>query len=102
MVLKIPLFYSKEGITLENSIYVVVFESTHYAIAAEKLFKELKLPVEIIPTPREITASCGLSIKFNEGLLESVQKALDSGNILIKGVYQMMRINNQRVVSQIV
>ncbi len=87
---------------MDNSFYVVVFESTHYAIAAEKLFKELKLSVEIIPTPREITASCGLSIKFNEGLMEAVKRALQDGNIRIKGIFQMMRINNQRIVNQIV
>ncbi len=87
---------------MNNSIYVVVFESTHYAIAAEKLFKELKLPVEIIPTPREITSSCGLSIKFNEGLMEEIKGILKDGNILIKGIYQMIRIDNQRIVNQIV
>lgn len=86
---------------MENVFYVVVFESTHYAIAAEKLFKELDYAVEIIPTPREITSSCGLSIRFNEALLDSVKKALTEGNILIKGIYKLMRINNQRVVSQI-
>lgn len=87
---------------LDNTIYVVVFESTHYAIAAEKLFKDLKYLVEIIPTPREITASCGLSIKFSEEMLDKVKETLNEANILIKGIYQMIRINNQRIVNQIV
>jgi hypothetical protein len=80
---------------------VVVFESTHYAIAAEKLLKELKYSVEIIPTPREINSSCGLSIRFNEQLPDSVKDTLTGANILIRGIYRLTRSSNQRVVDQI-
>jgi len=33
-----------------QQFYVVVFESTHYAIAAEKLFKEHGYKFDVIPT----------------------------------------------------
>ena len=46
-----------------ESFCVVVFESTHDAIKTEKAIK-ISHKVELIPTPREITASCGLSVKF--------------------------------------
>ncbi len=42
---------------------VIVFESTHDAIKTEKAIKKA-IDIELIPTPREITASCGLSVKF--------------------------------------
>lgn len=48
---------------LEKEFYVIVFDSTHYAIQTEKRLKG-RFQIETIPTPREITASCGLSIKF--------------------------------------
>ena len=44
--------------------YVIVFESAHYAIMAEKKLK--KFLIKTIPTPREVAASCGISILFNE------------------------------------
>jgi len=43
--------------------YIIVFKSTHYAIMSEKKLKAFR--IQMIPTPREITASCGLSIEFD-------------------------------------
>ena len=64
---------------MKNKIfYCLTFDSTHYAIKTEKKLKEKNLEVSIIPTPREISASCGLSIKFLEGERESVCNLLDS------------------------
>lgn len=42
---------------------IISFESTHDAMAAEKLLKE-RLSVVMLPTPRCITASCGISLRF--------------------------------------
>lgn len=62
---------------MEEKFYVISFESTHYAIMTEKKLKE-KHPVEMIPTPRCITASCGLSLKIEADLLEDVISSLKS------------------------
>lgn len=43
---------------------VIAFESTHDAMAAEKYLKE-RLPVVMMPTPRCVTASCGISLRFD-------------------------------------
>lgn len=43
---------------------VIAFESTHDAMAAEKYLKE-RIPVVMMPTPRSITASCGISLRFD-------------------------------------
>jgi len=56
----------------KESFCVVVFESTHDAIKTEKSLKA-ELKVELIPTPREISASCGLSVKFNPDLIDEVR-----------------------------
>ena len=47
--------------------WLLVFDSTHHAIAAEHRIKEGgfgNLTIEMIPTPRQITASCGLSLRL--------------------------------------
>ena len=41
--------------------YLFTFDSTHYAIKAQKLLSDLD-PVTM-PTLREISASCGISLK---------------------------------------
>lgn len=85
----------------EGQFYVVVFESTHYAISAEKLFKDKGYKFDIIPTPREITHSCGLSIRFASEELESIKVTMEEGKIAIKGIYQIQKIANEKTVKQI-
>lgn len=82
--------------------YVIVFESTHYAILAEQFFKDKAYKFTIIPTPREITHSCGLSIRFTQDQLEDIKETIEEFNIDIKGIYKMKKIANERVVSQVV
>lgn len=83
--------------------YVVVFESTHYAIAGEKLFKDKGYKFDVIPTPREITHSCGLSIRFTSDLLEDIdiKREMEEANIAIKGIYKIEKINNEKLVNKI-
>lgn len=41
--------------------YLLTFYNTSGAIAVEKFCKEHAIPGRLIPVPREISASCGLS-----------------------------------------
>ena len=47
-----------------NAMYIVSFNSTHHAIRTEKILNENTITCTTLPTPREITASCGISIRF--------------------------------------
>ena len=50
---------------MDRTFMFITFETTHKAIAFEnKLIDDFD--IELIPTPREVTASCGLALKFNE------------------------------------
>lgn len=53
---------------------MITFESTHHAIKAEKLLGELE--VEIIPTPRQLSANCGISIKAEVKDLEAIKEKM--------------------------
>ena len=45
--------------------YLLTFLSTHDAISAEKTLSQY-IKTTIRPTPREITASCGISIEIRD------------------------------------
>lgn len=70
---------------------VVTFNSTHHAIKGESTFKSSQVIFKTIPTPREITLSCGLSIRFNLSDLEKVKKLVEDGDLSIKGIYRYIR-----------
>lgn len=86
---------------MEDIFYVVSFDSTHHAIKGEKLLKEHNLNIRMMPTPREITASCGLSIRFEEIELEEVKSIIDESGLSIKGIYEMRREQGVRMAQQI-
>lgn len=44
-------------------VFVLAFESTHAAMAADKAFSGTG--AALIPTPRAISAGCGMSLKFS-------------------------------------
>lgn len=80
-----------------NEMYVISFNSTHHAIKIDKILKENKITCITLPTPREISASCGMSIRFSK---EDFDKILDLVDGLdYKGIYKIEKIDNERKVS---
>ena len=67
--------------------HLVVFESVHQAIRAEQILLKAGLRVELLPTPREISASCWQSLKFPADALETIQKILEQEKIVFRGIY---------------
>ncbi|MGI6678781.1 MAG: DUF3343 domain-containing protein [Dehalobacterium sp.] len=65
---------------MNKDFYVISFESTHYAIMTEKRLKE-RFPVTLIPTPRSITASCGLSLKIDADMVADTVQDLKSDHL---------------------
>ncbi len=55
-----------------NEYYCLTFDSTHYAIKTEKKIKQHSIKAMMIPTPREISASCGLSLKFDTDVKDTI------------------------------
>lgn len=77
-----------------NEMYIVSFSSTHHAIRTDKLLGENGIKCTTLPTPREITASCGISIRFSEEDMDKVVNILDENNIEYKGIYNISRLEN--------
>ena len=77
-----------------NEMYIVSFNSTHHAIRLDKTLRESGIRATTLPTPREITASCGISIRFLYEDIESVKKILNENSIEYKGIYRIKRLEN--------
>ncbi|MEQ8198148.1 MAG: DUF3343 domain-containing protein [Clostridiaceae bacterium] len=71
-----------------NHYCLVVFKNTIGAIQGEKELKQANLDVSVMPTPSVITGSCGVCIRFNEGVSEKVKKVIEDKNIQINGIYR--------------
>jgi hypothetical protein len=85
-----------------NEMYIVSFSSTHHAIRTEKLFQEKNIKCTTLPTPREITASCGISIRFSKEDMENIAQILENDNVEYKGVYHISKTDEgKKEVSKI-
>ncbi len=58
-----------------NGAYILSFDSTSHAIGADKALADI-FAITVIPTPREITQNCGLSIKINDNNLAEILKQI--------------------------
>ena len=51
--------------------FLLLFNSIHDVLRAEKILKNYKVPNELIPVPRNLSSDCGMSILL-EGDIETV------------------------------
>lgn len=66
---------------------MAIFDSTHLALAGEKAAQREQITHVVIPTPRELTASCGLALKFDKCDLRALQQALLGQKVPAKFYY---------------
>ncbi|MDD4834201.1 MAG: DUF3343 domain-containing protein [Lutispora sp.] len=66
---------------MEDLFCVIAFSNTHAAVTVQKTLSESGYRIFMMPTLREITAGCGLSVRFSPNDLSEIQKAVSYMNI---------------------
>lgn len=79
---------------------VITFESTHHAIKGEKILKNHDIDHKIIPTPRGITRSCGLSAKFNIRDANKINQLFTVEKIAVTGIYKQVKKNEFQKIGE--
>lgn len=67
--------------------YVAIFNSVHRVMKAEKLLKERRLPILLIPAPRILHADCGLAIRYSASDREAVETLLVGADLAPEEIY---------------
>lgn len=76
-----------------NSYYLITFSTTHYAISAQNCLRG-KVSFTIMPTLREITESCGISMRFQTEQSFKTAIHLMERCISDKNIYRKWQIIN--------
>lgn len=66
---------------------ILTFYSTHHALAAEKALKEAGVDQTIVPTPRQLSANCGIAIRIADTDAAQARHVLESAGIKIEGMH---------------
>jgi hypothetical protein len=66
---------------------VVLFHTSTSAMQAEAILTRAKLSVRLIPTPRELSSDCGVSLRFNWDQNEQVCALLSQMHVETTGIH---------------
>ena len=73
---------------IKDGDYVAIFNSVHRVMEAERLLKDRKLKMLLIPAPRELAADCGLAIRYAEDVRDEVEALLAEAGLLPQDLYR--------------
>ena len=76
-----------------DEYYLLTFESTHAAISTEKLLKPAE--VTIMPVPRFISASCGISIRIKPDMREAAEEIFKTSSKLTHDDYTYYHVTRE-------
>jgi len=68
---------------------VVLFDSTAHALRAEKVLALAGVRIKLIPTPRQLSADCGLALRFEAADTEQVKAVLAAQNVPTNGIHDI-------------
>lgn len=80
---------------------LLTFNSTNFAMQAESQLKALGMEFQVIPTPREITRSCGLSIKTSFENKAKVDELKNEEKIKIKAMYNVSMMTGVKTFKEV-
>jgi len=72
----------KGALMVREGDLVAIFNSIHRVMKAEKILKERRIDILLIPAPRTLHSDCGLAIRYSEADRETVEKALEESHLL--------------------
>jgi len=85
---------------IDESYWLFVFDSTHAAIASQRLLGECR--AALVPTLRSITASCGMSLRVADDHIERAKEIMRLSSIdpVLYRLYRVEKQNSQTNCTQ--
>jgi hypothetical protein len=80
---------------------IFTFISTSHALKGEKVMKQAEAHFVMMPTPREVSTSCGLAIKVNPVEVKKYYQLLVEHRVSIEGVFRLTRNGHKTEVQNL-
>ncbi|RAK08491.1 uncharacterized protein DUF3343 [Halanaerobium saccharolyticum] len=88
------------GVNNEQRDKLILFESTHHSIKAERVLFDNDLDYRMAAVPPEISSDCGSAITV-PAELEMLKKLFEENNILVKAIYNFKKGNRKKEYKKI-
>ena len=86
------------GVNKEEKL--ILFQSTHHSIKAERVLFDNDLDYRMAAVPPEISTDCGSAITVPSEL-EELKKLFEKNNILVKAIYEVKKENMKKEYKKI-
>jgi hypothetical protein len=73
---------------MDEQNLIVILQSIHHVLRAEKVLKKAGTSFDLIPVPREISSDCGMAVAVNLRDKTSVCENLSRAQISIEALYR--------------
>ena len=77
------------GAVVKEGDFIAVFHSVHRVLKAEKVLKEAGAAFTLIPAPRQLSADCGLALRFAPTEHAEIAEMLDCAGVAIAELWVM-------------
>ncbi|TDO94356.1 uncharacterized protein DUF3343 [Halanaerobium saccharolyticum] len=88
------------GVNKEHKEKLILFESTHHSIKAERVLFDNDLDYRMAAVPPEISTDCGSAITV-PAALDELKDLFEKNNILVKAVYEFKKENRKKEYKKI-
>jgi Protein of unknown function (DUF3343) len=68
---------------------VILFDTNSSVMKAEAVLLRGKQPIKLIPTPRELSSDCGISIRFDWDQKSQVELLLEQARVDFSGLHPL-------------
>ncbi len=72
----------------DERLWIMLFDSIHYCIAAEGAFKARGVWCDVVPVPRDLSSDCGMAVEFRPSDREAARGMCGENAIRPKAVYR--------------
>jgi len=77
----------KGMLMVQDEDVVAIFHSIHRVMKAEKLLKQQRVEMLLIPVPRQLTSDCGLAIRLRPESRQRAAEVLAAAELLPAELY---------------
>jgi hypothetical protein len=68
--------------------FVAIFNNIHRVMKAEKILKEKRLDMLLIPAPRTLKSDCGLAVRYAEADRNAIEGILREAGLAPEEIYR--------------
>ncbi len=70
---------------------VILFHTTSSVMRTEKLLLKAGVKIKLVPTPREFSSDCGISVRFEWDKHEPINMLLEEEGVEFEAIYPLSK-----------